>query len=82
MPGRSDWSTSGQRDKQLDDHVARYTAQLLAGAPGAQAAAKALISVVDGRSPQEVRDFTSRLIAERRASAEGQEGMTAFLAEA
>jgi methylglutaconyl-CoA hydratase len=63
----------------LDDRVAHYIEQILAGAPGAQAAAKALINAVDGRSPGDVRDFTSRLIAERRAGVEGQEGMSAFL---
>lgn len=63
----------------VDDHIGRFIEQLLAGAPGAQAAAKGLIHAVDGRAPEEMRPFTSRLIAERRAGAEGQEGMSAFL---
>ncbi len=66
-------------EDQLKEQVSRRLEQLLAGAPGAQAAIKELIRVVNGRVPLEMREYTSNLIAERRASAEGQEGMSAFL---
>jgi len=62
----------------LDEAVARYVESLLAGAPGAQAAAKRLIAHVSGRPPT-VREDSARAIAERRASDEGQAGMAAFL---
>jgi methylglutaconyl-CoA hydratase len=64
--------------EELDAAVAERLQALLAGAPGAQAAAKGLIARVQARS-ETLRDDTARLNAERRASAEGQEGMAAFL---
>jgi methylglutaconyl-CoA hydratase len=53
--------------------------EILSGAPQAIAAAKALIKRVAGRPAQEVMALTAETIAERRASAEGQEGVKAFL---
>ena len=50
---------------------------LLLGAPEAQAAAKDLVFLCQGDA--DVGDETARRIAERRASAEGQEGLGAFL---
>ena len=64
---------------QLDAAVAARVRELLQGAPGAIAAAKNLIRSVAGRSGEEVRELTIHAIAERRASAEGQEGLGAFL---
>jgi methylglutaconyl-CoA hydratase len=64
---------------ELDGRVARYVQEILSGAPQAIAAAKALIKRVAGRPAQEVMALTAETIAERRASAEGQEGMKAFL---
>ncbi len=53
---------------------------LLAGAPGAQAEAKALASWCEGRPiDSEVAAETARRIAARRASPEGKEGLSAFL---
>jgi methylglutaconyl-CoA hydratase len=66
-------------EADLDAAVQDRIEALLAAAPGAQAVAKGLIAHVAGRPPT-VRADTARLIAERRASAEGQEGMAAFLA--
>jgi methylglutaconyl-CoA hydratase len=66
-------------EAQLDDVVAERVQQLLPAAPGAQAAAKALIRVVAHQPKTAVRDYTARLIAERRASDEGREGMSSFL---
>ena len=53
--------------------------QLKGSAPGAQAAAKELIRGVLAADPKKVGEYTSGQIAERRASAEGKEGMSSFL---
>lgn len=68
-------------EELLDAKVAGRVEALLMAAPGAQAAAKALISAVRGRLPESVRDYTTDLMASRRADAEGREGMAAFLAK-
>lgn len=53
---------------------------LLFAAPGAVADAKALISDVAGKDiTDELKAETARRIAERRASDEGREGVSAFL---
>lgn len=62
-------------DKKVDERVDA----LLQAAPGAQAAAKALIREVAFRPKEAMRERTSNLIARRRASDEGREGMSAFL---
>lgn len=62
----------------LDDAVAERLAALRAAGPEAQACAKRLIWSV-WNDPAGARDLTARTIADRRASAEGQEGMAAFL---
>lgn len=64
--------------ESLEEAVADRITQLLAAGPEAQAAAKHLIAHVRAH-PATAREDTARLIAERRASGEGQEGMTAFL---
>jgi methylglutaconyl-CoA hydratase len=54
----------------------------LACAPGAQSEAKALVSFCDGRPvDDELLQETARRIAVRRASSEGREGLSAFLAK-
>jgi methylglutaconyl-CoA hydratase len=63
----------------LDEKVAERVAALLQAAPGAQAAAKALIRQVAYQEKTTVRAYTAELIAQRRASDEGKEGMSAFL---
>jgi len=63
----------------LDEAVAERVGQLLLAAPNAQKEGKAMISTVAHRSKAEMRDYTSGLIASRRASAEGKEGMSSFL---
>jgi len=65
----------------LDDRIKTVTDLLLQSAPGAQAAAKRLISAVAFQPIESVRDYTARLIAERRDSNEGREGMSSFLAK-
>lgn len=64
---------------QLDAKLATYVEAILAGGPGAVNAAKRIVREVAGRPPAEVRDLTIERIAALRVSAEGQEGMRAFL---
>ena len=52
---------------------------LLTSAPEAVGVAKKLIEQVAGMNPEEARDLTVRTIAERRASTEAREGLSAFL---
>lgn len=63
----------------LDAKVAERVSQLLQAAPGAQAAIKELIRTVSQAPAEALRDYTSGLIAARRAGDEGREGMSAFL---
>jgi len=63
----------------LDLAVDRHVAQFLKAAPSAVAATKRLLSQVAGRPPAEVLEQTVNAIATQRVSAEGQEGMRAFL---
>jgi len=60
--------------------VEAWFAQLQTGAPGALADAKSLIEQVSNRPISiSLRSETADRIAERRASAEGREGLSAFL---
>lgn len=63
----------------LDSTVSAVLAEIAAAGPQAIAAAKSLIGDVWGRSREESMALTTRTLAERRASAEGQEGLRAFL---
>lgn len=63
----------------LDAAVRAYLDDILAGAPGAIRAAKHLIAECCRRSTTEAATLCAEAIAERRASAEGQEGIRAFL---
>lgn len=64
---------------QLDAVIAKYVAEVLTAAPTGVAAAKALIPQVWGRTPEDVATLTARTIAAQRGSAEGQDGLRAFL---
>ena len=64
---------------ELDTAVDERVRELLQAAPGAVAAAKALVHAVAGRPVESVRELVCKRIAERRTSAEGQEGLRAFL---
>jgi methylglutaconyl-CoA hydratase len=66
-------------EAELDATVQERIEQLRQAAPGAQATAKALIRNVAHRPKEAMRDYTAELIAQRRASDEGREGMSAFL---
>jgi methylglutaconyl-CoA hydratase len=58
----------------------RMVEAILQGAPAAQAEAKALVFLCEGRAVDEpLGSETSRRIAARRASPEGREGLAAFL---
>ncbi|HEV2250866.1 MAG TPA: enoyl-CoA hydratase-related protein [Candidatus Limnocylindria bacterium] len=64
---------------QLDPEIGRFVDAILSGGPEAVNAAKRLVRDVAGRTPAEVRDLTVERIASVRVSAEGQDGMRAFL---
>src|SRR5262249_17305879 len=63
----------------LDNAVTGYVREVLAAAPQAVAAAKALIVDVWSRSLEDAMPVTAQAIAARRVSTEGQEGLRAFL---
>lgn len=64
----------------LDHHIDELVTQLRTGAPGARAAAKALVGEVAGRAIDgEVMRQTAELIADMRAKDEAREGLAAFL---
>lgn len=64
----------------LDATVAKFTDQLLMGGPHALAAAKDLVSTVAHKPiDATLMEVTAHRIAHARASAEGREGVTAFL---
>jgi methylglutaconyl-CoA hydratase len=63
----------------LDATVDSYIREILSGGPEAIATAKVLISQVPRLSPEEAMTLTASTIATRRVSAEGQEGLKAFL---
>jgi methylglutaconyl-CoA hydratase len=63
----------------LDEAVERHVDLFLKAAPGAVARAKALLRQVHGRLPEDVMALTTSAIADQRVSAEGQEGLKAFL---
>ncbi len=65
--------------EELDAKLELYVDAVTSGGPRAVNAAKRLVREVDGRPAAEVRELTVERIAELRVSAEGQEGMRAFL---
>ena len=66
--------------ERLEEEAEKVLEALLQGAPGAQAAAKDLVFLCEGRVVDEALSAeTGRRIAERRASEEGREGLGAFL---
>jgi methylglutaconyl-CoA hydratase len=64
---------------EVDAVIARYVAELKSGGPQAIAAAKQLIRAIAEAAPEQTPPLTAAAIAARRTSAEGQEGLTAFL---
>ncbi|MBV8602864.1 MAG: enoyl-CoA hydratase/isomerase family protein [Candidatus Eremiobacteraeota bacterium] len=66
-------------EANLDAAVERIVGELLTAAPSAVAAAKRTLREVVRAGYDESREITARAIAEQRTSAEGQEGLRAFL---
>ena len=64
---------------ELEPAGRKKVESLLSGGPEAIRVAKGLIEEVTGRSPEDAIELTARTIAERRASDEAKEGLTAFL---
>ncbi|MBI1875962.1 MAG: enoyl-CoA hydratase/isomerase family protein [Acidobacteria bacterium] len=64
---------------ELEATVDAFVNALLTSAPEAMAAAKRLIGEIRYLKTDQAVDLTARTIAERRVSAEGQEGLHAFL---
>jgi methylglutaconyl-CoA hydratase len=64
---------------ELEAAGRRKIESLLASGPQAVAVAKRLIEEVAGKNPDEAMPVTVRTIAERRASDEAREGLSAFL---
>ncbi|MDQ6931073.1 MAG: enoyl-CoA hydratase-related protein [Candidatus Eremiobacteraeota bacterium] len=63
----------------LDAAVDRVVSEILTASPTAIAVAKKAIASVSAATYDESRDLTSHAIAQQRTSAEGQEGLRAFL---
>lgn len=63
----------------LDARVEELLGELRTAGPTAARAAKALVRELRSLSPDEARRHTVRHIAQQRTSAEGQEGLAAFL---
>lgn len=67
-------------DEQLDEAIGEIIDNLLKNGPQAQAECKALIRLVAGQPIDEaIGEETAQRITQVRASAEGQEGLAAFL---
>ena len=66
-------------EAELDRVVAKCVNDLLTSAPEAVAAAKELIAAVATQTRTSATEYAIDAIADRRVSAEGQEGMGAFL---
>jgi methylglutaconyl-CoA hydratase len=65
--------------EELDAAVDVVVGDLLLGAPSAQRRVKALLRAIAGRPAADVRALTGEALADQRVSAEGQDGLTAFL---
>lgn len=65
--------------EELDSRVGAVVRAILQCSPAALAACKALLFEVAGRPPAETAAYRADLLAQMRASPEGQEGMAAFL---
>ena len=66
-------------EEDLEAAVTKRVEELLLAAPEAQEAIKTLIRTVAYQPKEAVRENMAQLIAARRASEEGREGMSAFL---
>lgn len=64
---------------ELDRKIDEVVSSLVSSGPEALAKAKELLTRVPGLSLEEAKRYTAEMIASLRTSAEGQEGMAAFL---
>jgi methylglutaconyl-CoA hydratase len=64
---------------ELDAAVGRHVAEILSAGPEAVRAAKQLIREIWALPPAKAAELTVAVLADRRVSAEGQEGLRAFL---
>ena len=64
---------------ELDRKVEEVVSSLVSSGPEALAKAKELLARIPGMSLDQAKRYTAEMIAGLRASAEGQEGMAAFL---
>lgn len=64
---------------EMETACEKKIASLLSSGPEAVSVAKRLIEQVAGKTPEEAMPLTVRTIAERRASPEAKEGLSAFL---
>ena len=66
--------------EELENHLDTYISGLMSSGPDAMKACKQLIYNISNKMQfEDAIDYTARLIAELRASKEGQEGMASFL---
>lgn len=63
----------------LDERVTQYVREVLTSGPGAVADVKTLLRQIANQPPSALTALTSEALASRRESAEGQEGLSAFL---
>ena len=67
-------------ENEIEEHINKIVKTLMSSGPDAMAACKELIYKISNKySFDDSIDYTARLIAELRASKEGQEGMASFL---
>ena len=66
-------------ENELDHKISELIEMLFKGAPGALTDTKKLFSQLATERPEGVGNLTARLLATRRISNEGQEGMKALL---
>lgn len=66
-------------DDELDAAVSRVVAELLSASPTGIAGTKRLLAAVAQTPYDETLELTARAIARQRVSAEGQDGLRAFL---
>lgn len=66
-------------ETELDAAVARVVGEVLTASPSGIAATKRLIAMVSQAAYDDTLEITARAIATQRTSAEGQEGLRAFL---
>ena len=67
-------------ENEIEEHIKKIVKTLMSSGPDAMAACKELIYKISNKySFDDSIDYTARLIAELRASKEGQEGMASFL---